>query len=246
VLPSGEPDEVEHLGDLGSHPFRGRPITSRTKATFSATVLFGRRRKSWNTHPRLRRRYGTRHCVNSPISRPATQILPSSGSSSRRRRRRQVVFPEPEGTNEKDEIAPGDLHGDIPKRRHRTFVNLSDVVEESSSWFLGAPGPQEEGRFSRRFGDHVVLTGATNSRKNSLRCGCHTAISEEPNRLAIAPKTWLLTGLGAIIGEVAPHRSAANAGRRQESRRSPRRGPRRRYRSPPGPKILDELVRRVT
>ena len=35
-------------------------MTSSANATFSNTVLFGRSLKSWNTHPMLRRKYGTR------------------------------------------------------------------------------------------------------------------------------------------------------------------------------------------
>ena len=38
---------------------RDLPITCRVKATFSKTVLFGSSRKSWNTTPMLRRKYGT-------------------------------------------------------------------------------------------------------------------------------------------------------------------------------------------
>ena len=51
---------------------RGRPITSRAKATFSKTVLLGSSLKSWKTQPMLRRRNGTFQLESSPMSLPAT------------------------------------------------------------------------------------------------------------------------------------------------------------------------------
>ena len=53
---SARPTSSRIWGTWDSTVERGRPITSRAKATFSKTVLFGSRRKSWKTQPMLRRR----------------------------------------------------------------------------------------------------------------------------------------------------------------------------------------------
>ncbi len=82
--------------------WRGRPITSSAKATFSNTVLLGSNRKSWKTQPMLRRRYG--HAPFRQVDDVATRLedLPAaSGSSSRSRSRMKVVLPEPDAPTRK-------------------------------------------------------------------------------------------------------------------------------------------------
>ena len=61
---------------------RGLPITCRANATFSVTVLFGSRRKSWKTVPIWRRRPGTFQPARRLISLPATYTLPWVGRAS--------------------------------------------------------------------------------------------------------------------------------------------------------------------
>ena len=76
---------------------RGRPVTSRAKATFSYTVLFGSSLKSWKTVPIERRRCGTFQAGSFEACLPAIQMSPLLGRSSRIMRRISVDFPEPEG-----------------------------------------------------------------------------------------------------------------------------------------------------
>ena len=71
------------------------PITSRAKATFWKTVLFGSSRKSWNTQPMDRRSAGTFHEDSLFTSRPATCTRPVVATSSLSSSRRKVDLPEP-------------------------------------------------------------------------------------------------------------------------------------------------------
>lgn len=80
---------------------RDLPMTCRVKATFWKTFLLGRRRKSWKTTPRLRRKYGTLREEIEPRSCPSTWMLPLVGFSSFRMRRRQLDLPEPDAPTRK-------------------------------------------------------------------------------------------------------------------------------------------------
>jgi hypothetical protein len=71
------------------------------KATLSNTVFCGSRRKSWNTTPRLRRKYGTLRLDSVPSCCPSTWIWPEEGFSSFRTRRRKLDFPEPDAPTRK-------------------------------------------------------------------------------------------------------------------------------------------------
>ena len=88
-------------GTWVSMTWRGRPITSSAKATFSATVLLDSSLKSWKTQPMLRRRKGTFQLESSPMSLPATKMCPRSGTSSLFSSRMKVDLPEPEGPTRK-------------------------------------------------------------------------------------------------------------------------------------------------
>ena len=72
------------------------PMTCSVKATLAKTVLLGSSRKSWNTTPRLRRKYGTLRLEIAPRSCPSTWMDPLVGFSSLSTRRRNVDLPEPE------------------------------------------------------------------------------------------------------------------------------------------------------
>ena len=75
---------------------RDLPMTRSVNATFSKTFLLGSRRKSWNTTPRLRRKYGTLRLEIDPRSCPSTWILPFEGFSSLRISRRKLDLPDPD------------------------------------------------------------------------------------------------------------------------------------------------------
>ncbi len=75
----------------------GLPITSRAKATFSATVLLVSSRKSWNTHPMVCRSRGTLRRGSLATSKFDTITRPLLGTSSRSNNRRNVDLPEPDG-----------------------------------------------------------------------------------------------------------------------------------------------------
>lgn len=74
----------------------GLPITCRAKATFSATVLPGSSRKSWNTTPILRRSPGTFQLCRRLRSLPATKMRPLVARYSRSTSLMKVDLPEPE------------------------------------------------------------------------------------------------------------------------------------------------------
>ncbi len=94
-LPS-RPTICSTSGTVRSMTWRGLPMTCSAKATFSATVLVGSRRKSWNTTPIWRRKRGTFHEGSFARSRPATCTSPELARSSLSVRRRNVDLPEPE------------------------------------------------------------------------------------------------------------------------------------------------------
>ena len=96
----------------------GLPMTCSAKATFSATVLFGSSRKSWNTVPISRRMAGTFQLCSLFSSRPATNTLPLLERCSRRIRRRKVDLPEPEGPTRKTN-SPLSMSTDTSERAAR-------------------------------------------------------------------------------------------------------------------------------
>jgi hypothetical protein len=74
----------------------GLLITSSANATFSATVRLRSRRKSWKTHPMLRRSLGTFHLLMVFSVWSLIRIVPLVGSSSFNSRRRNVDLPDPD------------------------------------------------------------------------------------------------------------------------------------------------------
>ena len=91
------PTSSKMAGTCWRITWRGLPITSRAKATFSPTVFLGSSLKSWKMKPMLRRRYGTRHELMDPTSRPATNTRPCWATSSRFSSRMKVDLPDPDG-----------------------------------------------------------------------------------------------------------------------------------------------------
>ena len=80
---------------------RGLPMTSSANATFSATVLFGSSRKSWNTVPIWRRSAGTFQCESLAEVLAGDVDLPRSARSSLSTSRRKVDLPEPDAPTRK-------------------------------------------------------------------------------------------------------------------------------------------------
>ena len=72
------------------------PRTSSANATFSATVLVGSSRKSWKTHPMVRRSFGTCHLLIVLRFLSLTLTTPLVGLSSFSSSRRKVDLPEPD------------------------------------------------------------------------------------------------------------------------------------------------------
>src|SRR3954453_14107610 len=85
----------------------------------------------------LRRRYGTFQWLSLPMSLPATQMVPPSGSSSLVNRRRKVDFPEPEGPT-RNTNSP--LAMSTEAARMATVVPLYDLVMFSSLIMMSAKG----------------------------------------------------------------------------------------------------------
>src|SRR5438270_13326089 len=77
----------------------------------------------------LRRRYGTFQWLSLPMSLPATQMVPQSGSSSLVSRRRNVDLPEPEGPT-RNTNSPFAMSTETS--RMATVVPLYDLVTFSS------------------------------------------------------------------------------------------------------------------
>ena len=110
--------------------WRGRPMTSSAKATFSNTVLFGSSRKSWKTQPMLRRRYGTRHLGRSTMLRPASRIWPRVGQLLTQQQPDEGRLARARGADEEDELPLVDLDVDVAQRDARTaLVRLADVLK---------------------------------------------------------------------------------------------------------------------
>ncbi len=101
--------------------WRGRPITSRAKATFSYTLRVGRSLKSWKMQPMLRRRNGTFHGLRRAMSLPATQMRPLSGASSLLSRRMKVDLPEPDGPT-RNTNSPLAMSADASRRATTSFL----------------------------------------------------------------------------------------------------------------------------
>src|SRR5699024_9417286 len=106
--------------DIAARDF---PITCRAKATLAKTVLFGSRRKSWNTVPIPRRRYGTFQLGIFTTDFPAMWIRPAVGTSSRRMRRMTVDLPEPEAPT-RNTNSPRSASNEISSR----------ALRERASW----------------------------------------------------------------------------------------------------------------
>ena len=92
------------------------PMTWREKATLANTVFCGSSRKSWNTTPMLRRKYGTLRLLRLRRLRPSTWICPEVGLSSFSTRRRKVDLPLP----------------DAPTRKTNSPRRISRVTESSA------------------------------------------------------------------------------------------------------------------
>src|SRR5256885_12317676 len=90
----------------------------------------------------LRRRKGTFHVLSLPMSFPATQMVPPSGSSSLVSRRRKVDFPEPEGPT-RNTNSP--LAMSTEASRMATVVPLYDLVTFSSLIMVSAKGQRGRG-----------------------------------------------------------------------------------------------------
>ena len=105
-------------------------MTSMANATFSYTVLFGRSLKSWNTHPMLRRSWGTFQWLSCEMSRPATTIRPLVACSSRSRSLRKVDFPEPDGPTRKTNSPFWTSAVTSSERGDVSLVDLGDVLEK--------------------------------------------------------------------------------------------------------------------
>ena len=132
VLLAVQADEVEHLGhDLARSVPRGLPITSSAKATFSATVLFGSSRKSWNTVPIWRRSAGTFQLESRARSLPSDVDLAAGSAAPRASTsRRKVDLPEPDAPTRKTNSPFSTSSGDVLERGAGLVrVELGDVVE---------------------------------------------------------------------------------------------------------------------
>ena len=70
-------------------------ITSRAKAIFSATVLLGNKRKSWNTTPSFLRNLGILLRFIRVTSKSSTMTVPASGTTSCVNNLNKVDFPAP-------------------------------------------------------------------------------------------------------------------------------------------------------
>src|SRR5699024_6361921 len=113
--------------DIAARDF---PITCRAKATLAKTVLFGSRRKSWNTVPIPRRRYGTFQLGIFTTDFPAMWIRPAVGTSSRRMRRMTVDLPEPEAPT-RNTNSPRSASNEISSRALRERAS-EDFETESN------------------------------------------------------------------------------------------------------------------
>ena len=71
-----KPTSSKTSGTWVSIAWRGLPITSIARATFSYTVFEGSKRKSWNTVPTWRRSLGTDQRESLPTSWPRTHTFP--------------------------------------------------------------------------------------------------------------------------------------------------------------------------
>ena len=107
--------------------------TSMANATFSNTVFFGSRRKSWNTVPTLRRNCGISLFDSSVTVKSPTWIVPSSASISFRINLINVDLPAPLGPtrNTKSPLWICTLTSSKPMLVRYFFVTCSNVIMSS-------------------------------------------------------------------------------------------------------------------
>jgi hypothetical protein len=93
--------QARELADYQRCVATGKPVRS------------GSRRKSWNTQPMARRRYGTLLRLSSPRSRPPMITCPDVARSSRMHRRMKVDLPDPDCPTRKTN-SPAAIDTDTP------------------------------------------------------------------------------------------------------------------------------------
>ena len=128
----GQADQVEDLrAPATAMTCLGRPMTSRAKATFSYDRLVGQQLEVLEDAADVAAQVAAPSTGSSwPMSLPATQMRPPSGSSSLVSRRRKVDLPEPDGPDEEDELAL--LRCRRRRRGARRSMPLYDLVTFSS------------------------------------------------------------------------------------------------------------------
>ena len=88
----------------------------------------------------LRRSCGTFHAPSRPMSRPATSTCPSVATSSRSKSLRNVDLPGARRADEEDELALGDVEGDLTQGDDFALVGLADVLESNHESPMTVPG----------------------------------------------------------------------------------------------------------
>src|SRR3972149_1980725 len=134
---SCSPTRLRSCGTRRRISWRVPPVTSSAKATFSKTVLAGRRRKSWKTIPILRRRPGTWLRGRRARSWPATTTRPAVASCSRMRRRMKVLLPAPDGPTRKTK-SPARI---VTVTSTRATLPFGEIIPTSAMVMTGSPGP---------------------------------------------------------------------------------------------------------
>ena len=97
----GQPDQVEHLGHLGGDDVLGAADDLEGEGHVLEDGLVGQEAEVLEHAADVAAQVGIRHLGRWPISLPASQIRPESGSSSRSRSRMKVVLPDPTGPTRK-------------------------------------------------------------------------------------------------------------------------------------------------
>ena len=106
------------------------PITCSANATFSLTVLFGSRRKSWKTVPIWRRSRGTFHPASRLISLPATYTRPVGRPRLAQHQPQERRLAGPGRAHEEDELALLDVDGHLVEGGVALAgVGLGDLLE---------------------------------------------------------------------------------------------------------------------